>query len=117
MKRRPVKEMPHNYAVQVLGKLPGMFSPKRYLYHCIRCRWSFVINDTRRGGITPVGLDGRPLSGQEAHKRMLTFHHGPCPELVVLMVEQPLQQELAELERTAERPTTEYSPRPTLRRA
>src|SRR5580658_5054435 len=115
MKRRPIK-MPHNYSIQVLGKLPGMFSPKRYLYHCVRCKWSFVINDSRRGAITAVNADGRPLPGEEANKRMLTFHQGPCPELAVLMVEPTPMQERAERaverERVVDRPAADaYSPR------
>lgn len=79
--------MPHNYVIQVLGKLPGLFSPKRYLYHCVRCKWSFVVNDTRRGVVTAVATDGRPLQIDEAARRLVTFHLGPCPELEALALE------------------------------
>ncbi len=74
----------HMFAIKVLDRLPGLFKPHRYLYHCARCKWSFVVNDGRRGMITPVDGDGKPLAHDEAVKRAATFALGPCPALEVL---------------------------------
>ena len=51
-------KMPHLFAIKVLDKLPGLFKPRRYLYHCARCKWSFVVNDGRRGALRPIATDG-----------------------------------------------------------
>jgi hypothetical protein len=77
----------HMFAIKVLDRLPGLFKPNRYLYHCARCKWSFVVNDGRRGVITPLGDDGNPLAHDEALKRAATFALGPCPALEVLNFE------------------------------
>lgn len=74
----------HMFAIKVLDKLPGLFKPHRYLYHCARCKWSFVVNNGRRGVITPVDKDGEPLAHDEAIERAATFALGPCPALRVL---------------------------------
>jgi hypothetical protein len=77
----------HIFAIKVLDRLPGLFKPNRYLYHCARCKWSFVVNNGRRGVITPVDDDGKPLAHDEALKRAATFALGPCPVLQVLNFE------------------------------
>jgi len=74
----------HIFAIKTLDKLPGLFQPHRYLYHCARCKWSFVVNDGRSGAITPVDGDGNPLNEDEARRRVGTFALGPCPALQVL---------------------------------
>ena len=82
----------HIFAIKTLDKLPGLLKPHRYLYHCARCKWSFVINDGRSGVITPVDADGNPLPHDEARSRVATFALGPCPAMHVLNVEAgPLQ--------------------------
>jgi len=84
----------HIFAIKVLDKLPGLFKPHRYLYHCARCKWSFVVNDGRSGVISPVDDDGNPLPHDEARRRVATFALGPCPALQVLNVELgPIQKQ------------------------
>ena len=80
-------ETKHIFAIKILDKLPGLFKPHRYLYHCARCKWSFVVNDGRSGVISPVDNDGNPLPYDESLKRIATFALGPCPALQVLNVE------------------------------
>ena len=77
----PTESFPHMFTVKALGKLPGLFKPTRYLYFCARCRWSFIVNDGRRGVLTPVSDNGKPLSREEAVARAATFAAGPCPAL------------------------------------
>jgi hypothetical protein len=76
----------HIFAIKILDKLPGLFKPHRYLYHCARCKWSFVVNDGRSGVITPVDADGNPMPNDVAISRLATFALGPCPALQVLNV-------------------------------
>lgn len=86
--KAPMTTVPrHMFAIKVLDRLPGLFKPNRYLYHCARCKWSFVVNDGRRGVITPVDDDGKPLAHDEALQRAATFALGPCPAFQVLNFE------------------------------
>ena len=39
------QNLPHNFAIWVMGKRPGFFRPQRYMYRCLRCKWAFVVND------------------------------------------------------------------------
>ena len=59
----------HSYAIKVLGKLPGFFQPQRYSYYCVRCKWSFLVNDGRRGVVTALDASGKPLERPEAAER------------------------------------------------
>ena len=77
----------HVFAIQILDKLPGLFKPHRYLYHCARCKWSFVVNDGRSGVLTPVDNDGNPLPDDEAISRVATFALGPCQAMQLLNIE------------------------------
>ena len=79
----------HLFAIKEVGKLPGLFGARRYLYHCARCKWSFVINDGRRGVLTPIGDHGEPLAHDEAVARAATFALGPCPAMRVLHEARP----------------------------
>src|SRR5258708_19760884 len=81
MKRAIETKLPHLFAIKVLDKLPGLFKPHRYLYHCVRCKWSFVVNDGRRGALRPIPENGTPLSRDEAVARAATFAAGPCPAM------------------------------------
>ena len=74
----------HVFAIKILDKLPGLFKPHRYLYHCARCKWSFVVNDGRSGVTTAVHGDGNSLQHDDAERRLATFALGPCPALQVL---------------------------------
>ncbi len=73
--------MRHMFTIKVLDKLPGLFGAHRYLYHCARCKWSFIINDGRRGVLTPIDDKGQPLAHDEAVARAATFALGPCPAM------------------------------------
>lgn len=74
----------HSYAIKVLGKLPGLFQPQRYAYYCVRCKWSFLVNDGRRGVVTALDESGQPLERIEAAQRVGTFTDGPCPAMKIL---------------------------------
>jgi len=84
MKQKSQSKMPHMFAIKVLDKLPGLFKPRRYLYHCARCKWSFVVNDGRRGALRPIGENGKPLTRDEVVARAATFAAGPCPAMSIV---------------------------------
>jgi hypothetical protein len=81
MKQTMQMKMPHLYAIKVLDKLPGFFKPRRYLYHCVRCKWTFVVNDGRRGALRPIAEEGVTLTRDEVVARGSTFAAGPCPAM------------------------------------
>lgn len=89
IRRRPAIRMkqtlqmrtPHLFAIKALDKLPGFFKPRRYLYHCVRCKWSFVVNDGRRGALRPIAEEGTTLTRDEVVARASTFAAGPCPAM------------------------------------
>ena len=85
MKLRTETTFPHLFSVKVLDKLPGLFKPRRYLYHCARCKWTFVLNDGRRGVLTPVDDGIKPLARDEVAARAATFAPGPCPAMHVVV--------------------------------
>lgn len=70
-------EMRHNFAVWSLDK-EASCGRRLHLYYCLRCKWSFSVDD-RRGSVTPLDLNGRPIQGIEAAERLATFGLGPCP--------------------------------------
>jgi hypothetical protein len=76
-----VASIRHMFTIKEIGKLPGLFGARRYLYHCARCKWSFIVNDGRRGVLTPIGDHGEPLAHDEAVARAATFALGPCPAM------------------------------------
>ena len=71
----------HNFSVKTLDRLPGLLGARRYLYHCIRCKWSFMVNDGQRGTVTALDGEGGRLDGLESSRRLATFSDGPCPAL------------------------------------
>jgi hypothetical protein len=84
MKLEASAAMSHIFAIRAMEKLPGLFKPRRYLYHCARCKWSFIVNDGRRGLITAVGDKVIALDRDEAARRVATFAAGPCPAMEIL---------------------------------
>jgi hypothetical protein len=67
----------HNFAIWSLKKSEG--SRRRlHLYHCVRCKWSFRVDD-RSGAVMPLDQNGNPIQGYEAAERLATFGVGPCP--------------------------------------
>ena len=81
MKQTKKATMPHIFAIKVLDKLPGLFKPHRYLYHCARCKWSFGVTDGRRGALRPIAEEGTTLTRDEVVARGSTFADGPCPAM------------------------------------
>lgn len=74
----------HSFVIKSLGRLPGIFQPHRHVYVCLRCKWSFIVNDGRRGVTTAVDRDLNPIASAEASQRLATFANGPCPSLDIL---------------------------------
>jgi hypothetical protein len=85
MKQTAKATMPHLFAIKVLDKLPGLFQPRRYLYHCARCKWSFVVNDGRRGALRLLAENGDKLTREEVVARAETFAAGPCPAMQIVV--------------------------------
>ena len=81
MKIRAKLPLKHNFAIWVMGRRPGWFKPQRYMYRCLRCKWSFVVNDGRRGALRPIPENGTPLTRDEVVARAETFAAGPCPAM------------------------------------
>ena len=79
-----VQNLRHNFAIWVLGRRPGFFKPQRYTYRCLRCQWTFVVNDEYRGSVRVAFDRSGLLSTSEAERRLATFEMGPCPGLRVL---------------------------------
>jgi len=78
MKIRAKLPLKHNFAIWVMGRRPGWFKPQRYMYRCLRCKWSFVINDERRGSLRCAADKTGELTREEELRRIATFE-GPCP--------------------------------------
>jgi hypothetical protein len=68
----------HNFAIWVMGRHPGWFKPQRYMYRCLRCKWTFVINDEYRGSIRVAADKTGETTAAEAERRLATFEGGPC---------------------------------------
>ncbi len=68
----------HKYAITHLGQADGWIRPHRYRYMCVRCRWTFQI-ENRRGDPIAIGPDDLPIIGEEGRLRMASFASGPCP--------------------------------------
>jgi hypothetical protein len=71
------ESLSHDYAIKALEK-SGLFNPRPYLYICVRCRYSFIVNESR-GSIVAVDRGGKPLPERENSRRIKTFAEGPCP--------------------------------------
>ena len=69
----------HNFAIWVMGRRPGFFKPQRYKYLCMRCKWSFILNDEYRGSIRVCLEKAGAMTTAEAEYRLRTFESGPCP--------------------------------------
>lgn len=69
----------HNFAIWVMGRRPGFFKPQRYMYRCLRCKWTFMVNDEHRGSIRVAADKAGEITAAEAERRLATFESGPCP--------------------------------------
>jgi hypothetical protein len=74
-----LQEKRHSFAIETLPK-PGRFASRPYLYMCVRCKWTFRVNDAP-GSIVAIDLNGQPLPEPENSPRAATFAVGPCPAL------------------------------------
>lgn len=70
------REARHSFAIEALPK-SGILKSRPYLYTCVRCKWSFRVND-RAGSIITLDDAGRPLPEPESSRRSATFAGGPC---------------------------------------
>jgi hypothetical protein len=84
MARKPPKrvalalqERRHSFAIEALPKSEKSTS-RPYLYMCVRCKWTFRVND-RPGSIISIDQTGEPLAEPENSRRAATFSVGPCP--------------------------------------
>jgi len=69
-------KLKHNFVIRALEK-PGLFKPRPYVYICIRCRASFIVNETR-GAIVAIDRSGNPLPEPHNSRLVETFATGPC---------------------------------------
>jgi hypothetical protein len=76
-RRFSVGDLRHNFAIKALQK-PGIFRPRPYLYICVRCRYTFLVNE-RRGSIVALDRKGQTIPEPENSRRSATFAEGPCP--------------------------------------
>jgi hypothetical protein len=76
-RRSSVEDLRHNFVIRALQK-PGIFRPRPYLYICVRCRYTFLVNE-RRGSIAALDRKGQTISEPENSRRSVTFAEGPCP--------------------------------------
>jgi hypothetical protein len=78
----------------VIGPLcdSSLFSKKARLYYCIRCRWNFLVCESRVAVLDEVG---NVLIGIESSDRFNTFEEGPCPVLRALTSDVPSETETA----------------------
>jgi len=70
-------EMRHSFAIWVL-RADSVSERQMHLYYCLRCKWSFTVDDRRRL-VTPLDPNGNPIEGAAASARIATFSLGPCP--------------------------------------
>ena len=73
-------ELKHNFAIRALEK-KGLFTPRAYIYICVRCKQMFVVNQ-RRGSIAAVDRNQATLPEPEYSKQLRGFAAGPCPSFM-----------------------------------
>ena len=72
-----LQERRHSFAIEALPRSEKS-SSRPYLYMCVRCKWTFRVND-RPGSIVSIDHTGEPLAEPENSRRAATFSTGPCP--------------------------------------
>jgi hypothetical protein len=75
----PKPDLKHSFVIRAM-KRRGIFKPRLRVYACLRCRYTFLVNE-RRGLIVAVDRKVQLISNPENSSRLATFHHGPCPAL------------------------------------
>jgi hypothetical protein len=61
-----------------------LFGRPARLYHCVRCKWSFLVCGSI---VAVVDGDGKPVVGEESLRRFNTLGEGPCPVLEAFVSE------------------------------
>jgi hypothetical protein len=69
----------HNFAIWVMGRKPGWFKPQRYVYRCLRCKWTFIVNDEHNGSVRVAADRAGQMTSAEERRRLASFVDGPCP--------------------------------------
>lgn len=70
-------EMRHSFAIWAV-KNADTSGHRSHLYYCVRCKWSFRVDDRSRS-VTPLDQNRSGLQNFEAAARLATFDVGPCP--------------------------------------
>ena len=99
MQFRAKLPLKHNFAIWVMGRRPGWFKPQRHMYRCLRCKWSFVINDERRGSVRVAADTTGELTREEELRRIATFADGPCPGYQEIRMAEELPENVIPLRR------------------
>jgi hypothetical protein len=71
------EEMKHNFAIRALKK-PGLLARRPYIYLCVRCQQTYLINEPR-GSVVAIDRNRNPLPEPENSRQVKTFAEGPCP--------------------------------------
>ncbi len=79
MKVNPNNVLRHNFAIWVMGRRPGWFKPQRHMYRCLRCEWTFMVNDEYSGSVRVAADTMGELTAAEEQRRLASFTSGPCP--------------------------------------
>jgi hypothetical protein len=88
-KHAALQERRHSFAIEALPK-SEKFRSRPYLYMCVRCKWTFRVND-RPGSIVSIDQTGQPLAEPENCRRAATFTVGPCPAFKGLIRRQTVE--------------------------
>lgn len=76
-----LKLLRHEFVIGPQRESP-MFRRKARLYHCMRCKWSFLVCERQ---VIVLDEHGNPMSGARSSERFDTLKEGPCPGLAVLL--------------------------------
>src|ERR1700761_5977907 len=79
------KILRHDFLIGPLAASP-IVARRARTYHCVRCKWSFLVCENR---IAALDQNGNPISGNEGRRRFETFGDGPCPALAQSNVAAP----------------------------
>ena len=71
----------HDFAIGP-QRYSDLFGRPARLYHCARCKWSFMVGASR---VVVLDEHQQPIIGAEALKRFNSFAQGPCPVLEAFM--------------------------------
>src|ERR1700733_9267991 len=102
---RPRQHAPSVRHQFVIGPLcdSALFRRKARRYYCIRCNWHFLVGEKK---VVVLDNDGHPMAGADSSARFDTFAEGPCPALIELETNYPINPYIAYLkpERKSDEP-------------